>query len=168
MYVRAEHGEWAKITNWDFATHAPLMIHDPELTPPSRGMVTSDSYTEHVDLMPSLAQLALGMVVAPCGSASSSFATAECTEGVSLVPLMTAPTTQVKHGSFSQFPRPISGMRATAAWVRRTHKTQTQATHSQLVDNITVASRYSLLRFQARSFIHYRSRSARSTRQQQP
>ena len=26
-----EHGEWAKITNFEFATHAPLMIHDPEL-----------------------------------------------------------------------------------------------------------------------------------------
>ena len=91
------------------------MIHDPELT---RGkMVTSDMYTEHVDVMPTLAKLALGIDVPACGSASSSFETAQCTEGVSLVPLMSAPTVPVKHSSFSQFPRPISGMRASAAWV---------------------------------------------------
>eukprot|EP01052_Picozoa_sp_SAG31_P012515 SAG31_NODE_734_length_12489_cov_6.922034_2_plen_143_part_00 len=111
-----EHGEWAKITNFEFATHAPLMIHDPEQT---RGrMVASDMYTEHVDLLPTLAELALGVIVPACGSASSSFQTKECTEGVSLVPLMSAPTVAVKLSSFSQFPRPISGMRATAAWVR--------------------------------------------------
>ena len=39
-----EHGEWAKITNFDFAAHAPMMIHDPSLTE----MVVSDQYTEHV------------------------------------------------------------------------------------------------------------------------
>lgn len=108
-----EHGEWAKITNWEYAVHSPLLIHDPS---GQNRMVVSDQFTEHVDLMPTLAELALGLNVPQCGSAAASFATAECTEGTSLVPLLTNSKTPIKNASFSQYPRPITGASATASW----------------------------------------------------
>ena len=66
--------------------------------------------------MPTLASLAFGHTVPPCPLGASAFTTAECTEGVSLVPLMRDPTAAVKNASFSQFPRPYSGAAATASW----------------------------------------------------
>eukprot|EP01047_Picozoa_sp_COSAG01_P015093 COSAG01_NODE_749_length_13846_cov_205.366097_5_plen_144_part_00 len=91
------------------------MIHDPELT--SRGIITSDQYSEHVDLMPTLSALALDVTIPSCASISASLDVELCTEGVSLVPLMKDPSVPVKNGSFSQYPRPFSGQPATSAWV---------------------------------------------------
>ena len=99
-----EHGEWCKHTNFEFATRAPMMIKVPGLTDQGKGMATR-MYSEHVDLFPTLAEAAAGVVLTPCPPGDASFAVALCTEGTSLVPLMTNPATPVKSASFSQYPR---------------------------------------------------------------
>ena len=50
-----EHGEWCKHTNFELATHAPMMVHVPGLT--DQGIVT-EQLTEFVDLYPTLAEAA--------------------------------------------------------------------------------------------------------------
>merc|ERR1712038_402407 len=48
-----EHGEWAKHTNFEFATHAPMMLSIPGQT--DQGIRTT-ALTEFVDLFPSLVE----------------------------------------------------------------------------------------------------------------
>ena len=63
-------------------------------------------YTEHVDLMATLSEAALGQQVPPCPkTTNASRETKLCTEGVSLLPLMINPNTPVKPAAFSQYPR---------------------------------------------------------------
>ncbi len=62
-------------------------------------------FTEHIDLMPTLAQAAMGVIVPPCPRGAAILTTEYCTMGTSLVPLMTAPATPVRAASFSQYPR---------------------------------------------------------------
>ena len=50
-----EHGEWCKHTNFELATHAPMMIHIPGKT--NEGIVT-EKLTEFVDLFPTLVDAA--------------------------------------------------------------------------------------------------------------
>ena len=50
-----EHGEWCKHTNFEIATHAPMMVSVPSLT--DDGVVT-ERLTEFVDLFPTLAEAA--------------------------------------------------------------------------------------------------------------
>ena len=50
-----EHGEWCKHTNFELATHAPMMVHVPGLT--DKGIVT-EKLTEFVDLFPTLVDAA--------------------------------------------------------------------------------------------------------------
>ena len=63
-----EHGEWAKITNFELANHAPMMVHIPGVT--DRGLVT-EQLTEYVDLFPTLAEAA-GLPPLPLCPADSS------------------------------------------------------------------------------------------------
>jgi len=97
-----EHGEWAKHTNFEFATHAPMMIHIPGMT--DHGIKTME-YTEHVDLFPTLVEAATGETLQACPPGNESFKVLTCTEGTSLIPLVTAPNTAIKNAAFSQYPR---------------------------------------------------------------
>lgn len=97
-----EHGEWAKHTNFEFATHAPMMIHVPEVT--DHGVATME-YTEHVDLFPTLVEAATGETLPACPMGNGSFKVLTCTEGTSLLPLVTEPKKAIKRASFSQYPR---------------------------------------------------------------
>jgi len=96
-----EHGEWCKHTNFELATHAPMMVHIPGVT--DAGVVT-EQLTEYVDLFPTLVDAA-GLPPLPvCPLDSSSIEV--CTEGSSLLPLITeVNTTAWKQYAFSQYPR---------------------------------------------------------------
>ena len=50
-----EHGEWCKHTNFELATHAPMMVHVPGVT--DKGIIT-EQLTEFVDLFPTLVEAA--------------------------------------------------------------------------------------------------------------
>lgn len=61
---------------------------------------------EFVDLMPTLTQLAAGFTPPSCPAhPNESRKTALCTEGVSLAPLISRPTTPLRAAAFSQYPR---------------------------------------------------------------
>ena len=51
-----EHAEWCKQTNFELATHAPMMIYVPNLT--DKGIVISEQLTEYDDLFPTLVEAA--------------------------------------------------------------------------------------------------------------
>jgi arylsulfatase A-like enzyme len=89
----SENNQFAKCTNFDMATSAPLLLHVPGVTD-GGGNLVSHQLTEHVDLMPSLAAAA-GLVPPPrCPPDSSSITL--CTEGVNVLPLLTAPTVPLR------------------------------------------------------------------------
>lgn len=95
-----EHGEWCKHTNFEVATHAPMMVRVPGLT--DEGDVT-ESLTEFVDLFPTLVEAAdLGtMPMCPEVSKDIEF----CTEGKSMVSLIKNSKEPWKSAAFSQYPR---------------------------------------------------------------
>lgn len=95
-----EHGEWSKHTNFELATHAPMMIRVPGLT--DRGVIV-DQPTEFVDLFPTLVEAAALPEIPLCPKSSRQVAV--CHEGASLVPLMKNPRDPWKRVAFSQFPR---------------------------------------------------------------
>jgi iduronate 2-sulfatase len=95
-----EHGEWCKHTNFEIATHAPMMLHIPGRT--DHGIVT-ERLTEFVDLFPTLAE-ASGLPSVPL-CPEDPFHVELCTEGVSVVPLIDQPERGWKTAAFSQFPR---------------------------------------------------------------
>jgi iduronate 2-sulfatase len=82
-----EHAMWTKHTNFEIATHAPLMISGPGIKPNQR----TNALVEFVDVYPSLCELA--GVPAP-----------KQLEGTSFVPLLNDPTRSWKPAAFSQFP----------------------------------------------------------------
>ena len=156
------HGEWCKHTNFvscslakaaacilytvakrsldscpfnpivqELATHAPMMIRVPGLT--DKGM-RSMAYTEHIDLFPTLAEIAAvnypsshltsipghqqiaswkltltdcmqGVKIPPCPTGPAQLTTPLCTMGNSLVPLLQGTKEEVATASFSQYPR---------------------------------------------------------------
>lgn len=95
-----EHSEWCKQTNFEIATHAPMMVRVPGLT--DSGVVT-ERMTEFVDLFPTLAEAAGLPQIPLCARGAESVTT--CTEGVSMVPLMKNPEAPWKAAAFSQYPR---------------------------------------------------------------
>lgn len=99
-YQLGEHGEWCKQTNFELATHAPMMIHIPGLT--DKGVSTRE-LTEFVDLFPTLVEAAGldPLVTCPVNSTDVKL----CTEGTSLMPLIKQPNKPVKKAAFSQYPR---------------------------------------------------------------
>ncbi|XP_060581896.1 iduronate 2-sulfatase-like [Ruditapes philippinarum] len=101
-YQLGEHGEWCKQTNFELATHAPMMIHVPGLT--DKGIKT-DQLTEFVDLFPTLVDAA-GLNPLPI-CPNNSRETALCREGSSLMPLIAQPDKPIKVASFSQYPRTV-------------------------------------------------------------
>ncbi|XP_071095566.1 iduronate 2-sulfatase-like [Haliotis cracherodii] len=101
-----EHSEWEKQTNFEDATHAPMMIHVPGVT--DKGVVT-EHLTEFVDLYPTLVEAAELPKIDTCPPNSQNISL--CTEGTSMVPLMTNPTMENwKTAAFSQYPRGGDGL----------------------------------------------------------
>ena len=84
-----EHGSWAKMTNYEIDTHAPLIVRAPDGL--GRGQKV-DNLVEFVDIYPTLSELAGLPVPAHL-------------QGVSLVPLMKDPGQPWKSAVFSQFLR---------------------------------------------------------------
>lgn len=85
-----EHDIWGKMTNFEVATHAPLIISVPGHKP--AGAKTA-ALTEFVDIYPTLCELC--DLPAPAGL-----------EGTSLVPVLNDPARPWKTAAFSQYPRP--------------------------------------------------------------
>ena len=112
-----EHGEWEKHTNFELATHAPLMFSIPGVT--DKGVVT-DALTEFVDIFPTLAE-ATGLPVPPaCPNVSTGVEL--CTEGLSALPLVTRPSRKWKSGAFSQYPRLRPSGDLVMGYTLRTHR----------------------------------------------
>ena len=112
-----EHAEWCKHTNFELATHSPMMVRVPGLT--DEGVVT-EALTEFVDLFPTLAEAAGLPTIPLCPEHSSHIPV--CTEGVSLVPLIKNPNHTWKSASFSQYPRIGLGGRDIMGYTMRTEK----------------------------------------------
>ena len=87
-----DHNLWCKHTNFEQATHAPLIISAPGIKPSK-----SNSQSEHIDIFPTLCDLATLQIP-------------EQLDGKSLVPVMKNPTTSVKEFSVSQYPRSANGV----------------------------------------------------------
>lgn len=100
-YQLGEHAEWCKQTNFELATHAPMMVRIPGKT--DGGLVT-EQLTEFVDLFPTLVEAA-GLPPMPiCPTNSSKILV--CREGQSLMPLLdTSNADQWKNKVFSQYQR---------------------------------------------------------------
>jgi arylsulfatase A-like enzyme len=82
-----DHNLWCKHTNFEDATHAPLIISSPNIKASK-----TNSASEHIDIFPTLCDLA-GLQI-PIEL-----------DGKSLVPLMKNPAASVKEYSISQYPR---------------------------------------------------------------
>jgi iduronate 2-sulfatase len=84
-----DQGNWTKHTNYELATHSPLIISYPGMK--KKGSRTA-SLVEYVDIFPTICDLT--GVTPP-----------EYLEGVSLLPLMEKPGRDWKKAAFSQYPR---------------------------------------------------------------
>ncbi|PSN43846.1 Iduronate 2-sulfatase [Blattella germanica] len=86
----AEHGEWAKYSNFDIALRVPFILHVPGLTNVGKtynaAFASTDVLVELVDLLPSLADLAGLSKVPLCPQNSTHILL--CTEGTSIAPLL--------------------------------------------------------------------------------
>lgn len=85
-----DHNLWCKHSNFEQATHAPLIISAPRYASNK-----SKSFSEHVDIFPTLCDL-VGIPIP------------HQLQGKSLMPIMKNPAASVKEYSISQYPR--SGM----------------------------------------------------------
>jgi iduronate 2-sulfatase len=105
-YQLGEHAEWTKETNFEIATHAPMLIRVPGLT--DNGMSTNQA-VEFVDLFPTLVDLADLPYLPLCPEQSASVI--NCREGSSMVPLFYADFPGPwKKGVFSQMGRKQNGI----------------------------------------------------------
>lgn len=84
-----EHGLWCKHTNFEVATHSPLVFSAPGQ---KNAGAKTDALAEFVDIYPTLCDL--------CG-----LPIPEGLEGISLVPVMDNPNRPWKKAAFSQYPR---------------------------------------------------------------
>lgn len=85
-------GIWGKATNYEIATHVPLMVWTPNMPDGTRGQ-TSDALVELVDMYPTLCDLA--------GLEKPAHL-----EGTSFQPLLINPDRTWEAAAFSQFPNP--------------------------------------------------------------
>ncbi|XP_053381970.1 iduronate 2-sulfatase-like [Mercenaria mercenaria] len=108
-----EHGEWCKHTNFELATHAPMMVRVPGKT--DSGMVT-EKLTEFVDLFPTLVDAAELEPIPLCPENSSEIAL--CREGESLMSLIENPSAPWKDAAFSQYPRDQNGVKIMGYTIR--------------------------------------------------
>lgn len=87
-YHLGDHGMWNKHSNFEQATHSPLIISAPGFN----GNQKAEGMTEFVDIFPTLIELA--DLEAPYEM-----------EGESLVPVLENPVTEIKEYAISQYPR---------------------------------------------------------------
>ena len=100
-YQLGEHAIWNKDTNFDLATHAPMMIHVPGLTDDG---IVSEELTEMVDLFPTIVEAAELPTIPLCPENSTDILV--CTEGMSMMPLITNHgEVEWKSRVFSLYPR---------------------------------------------------------------
>jgi iduronate 2-sulfatase len=85
-----DHNLWCKHTNFEQATHAPLLISSPNVKPS-----VTYSPSEFVDIFPTLCDL-MGLNIP------------DHLDGISLVPVMKDPKKSVKDFAVSQYPRPAN------------------------------------------------------------
>ncbi len=88
-----DFGDWCKHTNYEVATHVPLIISDLDM----EGGRASDSLAEFVDVFPTLCELT-GIEVPP-----------HC-QGKSLTPVLDDPSAEIKAAAFSQYYRTKPGV----------------------------------------------------------
>jgi len=88
-----DHGLWHKHTNFERATHAPLIVSAPGMKNAGK---SCPAVVEFVDIYPTLAQL--------CGLAAPTGL-----DGKSLVPLLENPSAPHKRVAISQYPRSADG-----------------------------------------------------------
>ena len=103
----SENGLWGKCTLYEAATRAPLLIKAPGITDAGRGR-RIDALTEHVDIFPTLAELA-GVPAVPRCPVDGGMTLATCSQGASLVPLMRGAAKSVRTASMSLWPYPGVG-----------------------------------------------------------
>ena len=96
-----EHGAWCKQTNFELATHAPLMVRVPGKT--DQGIV-AEKLTEMVDLYPTIIEAA-GLPSPPLCPEINATNVKFCREGTSLMALIDNPDAPWKMAVFSQYPR---------------------------------------------------------------
>ena len=96
-----EHGQWGKHTNFATVTQVPLMFRVPGLTD---GGIYTDQIVSTTDIFPTLVDLVFETAMPTCGAWVHEKL---CTEGASLVPLISNPMTPVKAAAYSFFDRPI-------------------------------------------------------------
>jgi iduronate 2-sulfatase len=82
-----DHNLWCKHTNFEQATHSPLIISSPSIEPSK-----SKGLTEFIDIYPTICDLAGVKIPSKL-------------DGKSLVPMMKNPTTRIKEFAVSQYPR---------------------------------------------------------------
>ena len=115
-----EHGLWAKHTNFDLNTRAPLIIHVPGVTD---GGINTNMITSHLDIFPTVVDLVFGLEMPQCGQGpGSSYHTNLCTEGTSLVPLIRHPERPVKVAAYSVYTRDVPGADDLADELRSTEQ----------------------------------------------
>lgn len=101
-----EHGEWSKYSNYDISLRVPLLIVAPQFKYNAKRV--SNHIVELVDLFPTLAELS-GLIKSFPKCKKDVF-TKLCSEGKSLVPIMTSTEKSLKEAAesfaLSQYPRP--------------------------------------------------------------
>ena len=118
IFCLGEHGEWCKHSNFELATHAPMMIHIPGMT--DQGIVI-EQLTEFVDLYPTLVEAAGFTPLSLCPKESASIAL--CREGNSLMPLIENPSWKDwKQEVYSQYPRDEALGRSIMGYSMRTDR----------------------------------------------
>lgn len=85
-----DHNLWCKHTNFEQATHAPLLVSSPDIKPSK-----TKSPSEFVDIFPTLCEL-------------TGISIPAYLDGKSLVPVMKNPFVSVKEFSVSQYPRTLN------------------------------------------------------------
>ncbi len=101
-WTLGEHSEFDKHTNWDIATHAPVMFRVPGLT--DNGVRTYE-VTETVDIFPSIIDFALNETLESCSSMNNNEQT--CTDGISVRSLIEHPNVALKTSALSAYNRGI-------------------------------------------------------------
>ena len=116
-YQLGDNDQYGKHTNFEHATRIPFMVRLPADRYPGFAPGRSSAFVENVDLMPTLAELALPAKPLPrCAEdANASRATRACTDGLSFAPLLTqrggggggggGDIARWKNASFSQYNR---------------------------------------------------------------
>ena len=93
-----EHTVWGKRGNFDLALRTPLIIRAPGIT---KGGTRAKGVVELLDVYPTLVEAAGLDPVPSCGSSPTP--EGACTEGNSLVPMLSDPSVEVKDAAYSQW-----------------------------------------------------------------